>query len=129
MKRTFIAAVAGILGFTLFTTSVNAENKNSGLIPTPDRVAEYIVGTWRYGIFKVEYTPLDSSGVGRVNAAGRKGIYLPTPCGPGNRGNMLIRDADEEVCVVVKFVDGVQVIQFPPRGSSAAKEVQLYPMQ
>lgn len=68
-------------------------------------------------------------GIGRVNAAGKKGVYVPTRCGPGEKGNMVLRTDDEEACVVVQFVDGVQIIKFPPRGSSAAKEVELYPVR
>jgi hypothetical protein len=128
MKKLLLAAAFGLLRFVLASFSAMAEG-NSGVIPTPDQVAEYVVGKWRYGFFRVEYMPIDSSGTGHVSAAGKKGVYIPGRCGPGDKGNMLLRTDDEEACVVVQFVDGIQIIKFPPRGSSAAQEVQLHPVR
>lgn len=129
MKKILVAMANGVLSLAILSSGAVADPKNSAPIPSPHEVAEHVVGKWRYGIFRVEYTPIESSGRGRVSAAGTNGTYLPTRCGPGENGNMVIRTEDEEVCVIVQFVGGIQVIKFPPQGSSAAREVQLYPVQ
>ncbi len=129
MKPLLFVAIVSVLGFTLISSSGMADEKISGVVPTPDQVATYVLGKWRYGFFRVEYMPVDSSGIGRVSAAGKRGTYVPTRCGPGEKGNMILRTDDEEACVTVRFVDGTQIIKFPPRGSSAATEVHLYPVR
>ena len=126
--KLFLSLVAGVMSLTILCSNVLAGHEAAPTGPSPDQVAANVVGKWRYGIFRVEYLPIDGSGKGEVKAAGRTGLYFPTKCGPGGRGNMLLKNGDDEICVFVEFVEGTQIIKFPPRGGDDGREVSLYPV-
>ena len=129
MKLTLIRLTTLLLMVRILSSIAQADQRELTTVPSLNQVAENIVGKWRYGIFRVEYLPIDGSGRGQVKAAGRTGFYFPTICGPDGRGNMLIRNGDEEVCVYVEFVEGAQVIKFPPGADNDSREVFLYPVR
>jgi len=128
MKRLLLSVAAGILSLAILSSTTLADQADAPAKPSPAQVARNVVGTWRYGFFRVEYFPLDGSGKGEVRAAGRTGLYFPTKCGPGGRGNMLLKNGDDEICVFVEFIEGTQIIKFPPRGNYDGREVSLHPV-